>query len=233
MTNLSLNGSLASIAPTTSSQTPQSSQPSSAAASIGSSSGLTQADFIKLIVAQMQNQDPTQPMNPQNLATEFSNMATVNGIDTLDSKVSQIQAGAVAAQMAQAAGLVGKTVAVSGDGIVTNGSGSATGAFSLSAPAASAVISITDPTTGNVVGHVALSNLPSGLNDFSWGGGAANKTYTYQVTATDAAGNAVTATTYASGVVNAVNLSGSAPTISLSGQTGPIALSKVESIIGA
>ena len=231
MTNLSLNGSLASIAPTASSQTSPSSQSSSA--SIGSASGLTQADFIKLIVAQMQNQDPTQPMNPQNLATEFSNMATVNGIDTLDSKVSQIQAGAAAAQMAQAAGLVGKTVAVSGDGIITNGSGSTTGAFSLSATAASAVISITDPTTGNVVGHVTLSNLPSGLNDFSWSGGAANKAYRYQVAATDAAGNAVQATTYASGVVNAVNLSGSAPTISLSGQTAPIALSKVESIIGA
>ncbi len=228
MTNLSLNGSLASIAPTASSQAPQVSQSSST----GSSSGLTQADFIKLIVAQMQNQDPTQPMNPQNLATEFSNLATVNGIDTLDNKVSQIQSGAAAAQLAQAANLVGKTVAVSGDSLTTNGSGTAIGAFSLTGPATTAIVSIIDPATGNVVGHVGLSNLPSGINNFSWTGGTPSKTYSYQVSATDAAGNPVPAATYASGIVNAVNLSGSAPTISLSGQSSPVSLSKVASIIG-
>lgn len=233
MTSLTMNSATAAIAVGSATGVPSPSTASSTSSGSTGLNGLNQQDFIQLIVAQLQNQDPTQPSNPQDLATEFADLASVNGIDTLDTTVSQIQSGGQASQLAQAATLIGKSVAVTGgDTVTATSSGSINGAFSLGSAASSAVVSIIDPTTGAVVKSIDLSNLPAGSNNFSWSSGTAGTTYKYAVTAVSSTGAPVTATTYGSGTVSAVNLSSTNPTVSLAGVTTPIPVSSIASIIG-
>jgi len=228
LTNITANGAASAIA---AGSTTSGSLNSSGGGSAGLN-GLTQADFIKLLTAQLQNQDPTSPTKPQDLANEFAQLSTVSGINSLDQKVAQIQAGAGAAQIGQAATLIGKTVAVDGGSSATaDANGNVLGAFSLASGATDAKISIVDPATGNIVHQVSMTGLPSGMNDFSWNGGTPGHVYDYAVSATSGA-SAVAATTYTSGAVKNVNLSSGTPTLSLAGAVQPVDLSQIASIIG-
>jgi flagellar basal-body rod modification protein FlgD len=188
-----------------------------------------------LIIAQLQNQNPISGgsggNSSQNLVSEFSDLATVSGIDQLNTQVSAFQSGAAATQLSQAAGLIGKEIATIGNSFTMPTSGPATGAFNLAIAAKSASVSIINPN-GTLAATLSLGNLPSGLNQFTWAGGTAGQTYTYQVSAASAAGAIVSATPYAVGQVSAVDLSGSAPTLSITGGTTPIPLSNVISVLG-
>lgn len=228
MTSLTANSA---TAPITAGSTTSGSLTSSNTGSGGMSS-LTQADFIKLITAQLQNQNPTQPTNPQNLESEFASLSTVSGINSLNQEVSQIGAGAGAAQIGQAANLIGKTVAVSGGSSVTAGAnGTVVGAFSLASGASGATVSIVDPTTGATVHRISLSTLQAGMNNFSWAGGTAGHAYAYSVQANEGT-SPVAATTYTNAAVENVNLTNGTTTLSLAGGSQPVDLSQVTSIIG-
>lgn len=228
MTNVTANNAASSI---TAGSTTSASLQSSGGGSSGLN-GLTQADFIKLLTAQLQNQDPTSPTNPQDLANEFAELSTVSGINSLNQEVTQIGAGAGAAQIGQAATLIGKTVAVDGgSSVAADTSGNVTGAFSLPSSATNANVSIVDPTTGQVVHHIVLTNLSAGINDFSWNGGTAGKSYDYSVSAASGE-TSVAATTYTNGTVANVNLANGTPTLSLAGAAQPVDMSQIASIIG-
>ncbi|TMV87872.1 flagellar hook capping protein [Thioclava sp. BHET1] len=214
--------------------TPAASAPSDAAASSGSAglSGLNQADFIKLLTAQLQNQDPTSPTKPQDLANEFAQLSTVSGITALNDKVTALSTNAGAAEIGQAANLIGKTVSVSGGAQVTaNSSGQVVGGYSVAAPADQAEISIIDPSTGKVVHTISATNPQPGLNNFDWNGGAAGHGYTYTVRARAGASDIGT-TTYTNAAVENVNLTGGTPTLTLAGATTPVDLSQIVSVFG-
>ncbi|MEX1663288.1 flagellar hook capping FlgD N-terminal domain-containing protein [uncultured Thioclava sp.] len=209
-----------------------SSAPATSGADGAGLSGLTQADFIKLLTAQMQNQDPTSPTKPQDLANEFAQLSTVSGINALNAKVDSLGAIAGAAELGQASNLIGKTVAVAGgSSAVANADGTVTGGFSLSGPASTVKVQITDPASGKVMHTLTLHDLPAGLSNFSWTGGSAGYAYAYDVAATSGSSE-VAATTYHNATVRTVNLSGGAPTLSLAGATQPVDLSQIVSVLG-
>lgn len=195
-------------------------------------SGLNQADFIKLLTAQLQNQDPTAPTKPQDLANEFAELSTVSGINALNQKVSTIGAGAGAAEIGQAATLIGKTVAVTGSPLaVADPNGLVTGGFSLAAPASTGTVSIVDPQSGAVVKTIAMRDLPAGMNSFAWTGGTSGHVYSYSVSASSGT-SSVAATTYTNATVRAIDLTGGTPTLSLAGAAQPVDLSQIVSILG-
>ncbi len=205
---------------------------SGAAGASAGLSGLNQADFIRLLTAQLQNQDPTSPTKPQDLANEFAQLSTVSGINALKQEVTKIGAGAGAAQIGQAAILIGKTVAIAGNPLaVANANGQVIGGFSLAAPASSATLTITDPQNGTVVNTQKLTNLPSGMNDFTWTGAAANHVYSYSVSASSGSSSVAT-TTYTNTQVRNIDLTGGTPTLSLAGAAQPADLTQIVSILG-
>lgn len=197
----------------------------------GSASTLTQSDFLKLLTAQLKYQTPTQPADPTQLASEFAAISTVNGITQLNSQVSSIQSSTAAAQMAQAAGLVGKQVAVAGDNLIANASGAATGAFNVSGPVQSADVTILAPS-GAVAGTMSLGPLSAGQQSFNWTNGTAGTQYTYQVNAVDAAGNAVSVTPYSVYTVQGVNVSGTTPTLNVQGSATALPIANVQTVLG-
>jgi flagellar basal-body rod modification protein FlgD len=149
--------------------------------------------FLKLLVAQMQNQDPLNPMDNAQLTSQMAQISTVSDLEKLNTTTAGLGTQFAQLQATQAAALVGHDVAIDGNAVRIKGS-TGDGGFELSGAADKAAVQILD-ASGNVVDTVNLTNLAAGRNSFSWAVPAADqgKSFTFKVTAT--AGNtAVTAT---------------------------------------
>jgi len=200
--------------------------------SSGSAASLTQANFLQLLTAQLKYQSPTSPADPTQMASEFAAISTVDGINSLNTKLSNLSASTGAAQMAQASSLIGKQVAVTGNSLTADNSGNAIGAFTLANASQNATITILNPD-GSIAKTLNLGALPAGQQSFSWESGAPGSTYSYNVTATDSAGNAVSATPYTVYTVQGVNLSSTAPTLNVTGSATTIPVSSIQTVLGA
>ncbi len=204
---------------------------STTSAGSGSASTLTQSDFLKLLTAQLKYQTPANPADPTQLASEFAEISTVDGINQLNTQVGNIQSSAAAAEMAQASSLVGRQVAVAGDTITANASGTAAGAFSLGAAAQAVQVAVLAPN-GTTATTLNLGALPAGQQSFSWSGGTPGTQYSYQVSAAAASGAAVPVTPYSVYTVQGVNLSGTSPTLNVQGSATPLPVSDIQTILG-
>jgi flagellar basal-body rod modification protein FlgD len=237
MTNLAItNGAAAvaanAVAASTTAATSTGSTTSGGSAGSGSAASLTQSDFLQLLTAQLKYQTPSNPADPTQLAEEFASISTVDGIRQLNTEISNIQSSTGASQIGQAAGLVGRQVAVAGDAINTGAAGSGAGAFTL--PQAAQAVSVNVfAANGSLASTLNLGALPAGQASFTYKGGAANAAYSYQVSATGAAGSAITATPYTVYTVQGVNLSGTSPTLNVAGQATALPVSSVQTVLGA
>lgn len=202
---------------------------SSSATTSGSSTTLTESDFLTLLTTQLENQDPLNPQDPSDMAAELAQFSTASGVATLNQTAS-------ATSGVQAANLVGKNVAVSGNALLLS-NGSAQGAFNLSAAASDVQVTISN-SSGSVVDKMDLGALGAGNQSFTWNGGtssgstATSGTYSYAVTPTSASSaTQVTATTYAVVPVTSVVMGGtSGPMLDLGGGLSPVPLSSVQEV---
>ncbi len=123
--------------------------------------------FLKLLVAQMQNQDPLNPMDNAQVTSQMAQIQSVNGIEKLNRSVEGL--GSQFAQMSalQGASLVGRDVIVPGNRLVTNDEDLVQGGFELNGPADSVKIEILN-AGGRVIDTIDLSAQSSGRHGFEW-----------------------------------------------------------------
>jgi flagellar basal-body rod modification protein FlgD len=141
--------------------------------------------FLKLLVAQMQNQDPLNPMDNAQLTTQMAQISTVSGIETLNTTVSGLNSQFLQLQAMQSAALVGHDVAVEGKDLrVQDGIGD--GGFELGSAAKDVKIEIKN-SAGTTIGTVEMSDLAAGRHDFSYTVPDAYKdsALTFEITATN------------------------------------------------
>jgi len=220
-----------SIMPATVTSLPQGTQLPSAtsSASAATSGTLSESDFLTLLTTQLENQDPLNPQSPSDFAAELAQFSTASGVQTLNSTLG-------AGSSVQAANLVGKNVAVSGNTLLLS-NGSAQGAFNLSAAASDVQVAIAN-SSGGVVDVVDLGAMGAGNQNFSWNGQtlagatAPAGTYSFAINATSASSaNTVKVTPYAVVPVTSVVMGGtSSPTLDLGGGLSPVALSAVQEV---
>ena len=223
--------SAASAMPATVTTLPQGSQTPSASGS--SSQLLNQSDFLQLMTAQLENQDPLNPMTGTEFAAELAEFSTAQGVQGLQTSMTSV--GGTLSGM-QATGLVGQNVAVAGNTLLLGANGNAVGALNL--PSAAADVTVTIGNGGATpVATLNLGAMPAGTQPFVWNGAgssgsqAASGTYTFTVNAVGASGSSLSATPYAVLPVTAVTLGGqSGPTLDLEGSQAPVALSAVQQI---
>jgi flagellar basal-body rod modification protein FlgD len=202
----------------------------------GSNTTLTQNDFFRLMTTQLESQDPLNPMNSDQYASELAAFSTANGVEQLKTTVNGIGQQLSSAAGVQASNLVGHNVAVSGDLLAYSGSGTTQGAFNLSSAAADVTVTVKD-ASGAQVASIDLGPMNAGTQNFTWngsetgGGTAAAGGYTFQVNALDSKGNAITATPYTVVPVAGVTLGGqNGPTINLADGLGSVTLNQVYQI---
>lgn len=132
-----------------------------------STSAAEQSDrFMKLLVAQMQNQDPLNPMDNAQVTTQMAQISTVSGLEKLNGTVSGLNGQFVQLQAMQSAALIGHDVAVEGNTLrVQDGTGD--GGFELSNAATDVKVEIQN-SAGATIGTVELKDLEAGRHDFSY-----------------------------------------------------------------
>lgn len=84
-----------------------SSSPSNSASSSSSNNTLTQANFLQLLVAQLQNQDPLNPMSPTDFMSQLAQLSTVQGIQQMNTNFSSML---LMQGLTQGTNLIGKNV---------------------------------------------------------------------------------------------------------------------------
>lgn len=194
-------------------------------------------DFLKLLVAQLKNQDPLAPQdNTQFVAqlAQFSSLEAAMGTNSrLDAITSQNQGLA----NTQVVGLVGKVATVKGSLVTYQGSGIATPiGFTLSSATDSTNVSIQD-ATGKVIRTIPLGAHNAGLVKVNWDGRddhgnvMAAGTYAVSIQAKTKDGNAVSVTQETTGQVKSVAFDKGYPVLTLAnGMQVPVSdLLKVES----
>jgi len=132
-------------------------------------STLGQEDFLKLMTAQLSNQDPFQPQSNDQMIAQMAQFSTVSGITQLNSTLSGIQSTISDNRIATAANFVGKTVLVPGNVALPDDTGAISGAVDLPSDATGLTLQITKEN-GELVKSIDLGANSAGLVGFEWDG---------------------------------------------------------------
>lgn len=129
--------------------------------------------FMKLILAQLQNQDPTKPMDNSQFLSQLAQFKSVTGITDLKKSVDSMAGSFQSSQALQASSMVGRWVMVaSSTGHLWDKVGMA-GAVEVPSSATQVMVSIKD-SAGQVIKQVDLGAQEQGTVDFHWDGLDAN-----------------------------------------------------------
>jgi len=140
--------------------------------------------FLKLLVTQMQNQDPLNPMDNAQITSQMAQINTVNGVQQLNTTVQALNTQFVQMQALQGASLVGHDVTLVGNRLQVAG-GKADASFDLAGAADNVKVEVLS-AAGRVLDTVQMGAQTTGRHDFSWPAtGVADGTELhYRVTAT-------------------------------------------------
>ncbi|OYW37691.1 MAG: flagellar basal body rod modification protein [Hydrogenophilales bacterium 12-61-10] len=191
-----------------------------AATQTKSNSEATTDRFLSLLVAQMKNQDPLNPMDNAQVTSQMAQLSTVEGIESMNATLKALASSMGANQMSQAASLIGRGVLVPGNTLNPSLQQDALG-FELSRPAEQVSVSILD-AAGNEVRKLDLGSRGEGVNLVAWDGLTSNGTaaaagkYTFLVDATQD-GQKVSNTALFLGSVNSVSQGSDGVKLNLAG----------------
>lgn len=128
--------------------------------------------FMTLLVTQMKNQDPLNPLDNAQVTSQLAQLSTVTGIDKLNTTLQALQGSYQASQSLQAASLIGHGVLTSGSSITLNESKAVFG-LELSDAADSVEVSILSGS-GTIVRTLKLDGQDAGVIPLAWDGKAEN-----------------------------------------------------------
>ncbi|EIW8577502.1 flagellar hook assembly protein FlgD [Klebsiella aerogenes] len=129
--------------------------------------------FLTLLVAQLKNQDPTNPMQNNELTSQLAQINTVQGIEKLNTTLGAISGQINSNQSLQASALIGHGVMVPGNNILV---GSKEGQVSTTPfgveleRAADQVTATITNANGQVVRTIEIGGLTAGVHAFTWDG---------------------------------------------------------------
>ncbi|SFB22210.1 flagellar basal-body rod modification protein FlgD [Collimonas sp. OK607] len=205
-----------------------------ALAGASSSSSDQEQRFLKLLVTQLNNQDPLNPLSNSELTSQLAQMSTVSGIENLNSTLSSLVAQTGASQTLQAASLIGHTVLTPGSEVALKDSAATSFGIDMQGGADAVKVTITD-AAGNTVRTIDVGALPQGTKTLSWDGkndtGTAMGDGAYKISvAASVGGSAVAANTLTYSQVASVAQTASGVTLNL-GAAGTVALSDVKQFL--
>jgi flagellar basal-body rod modification protein FlgD len=205
----------------------------------------TRADedkFLKLLVTQLKNQDPLNPLDNAAMTSQLAQLSTVTGINKVNATLESLRSDIASTQSSTAISLIGKGVLVEGTGLVLSSSSGPDGKTSsasvfgidLASAAQSVAIQIKD-SGGNVVRNLSLTNAEAGSYPIAWDGTmddgatvAPDGHYTFSVSATTA-GSTLMATPLQLATVSSVSTGGGA--IKLNTSLGHFSISDIKEVL--
>jgi len=134
----------------------------------------TQDRFLTMLMTQLKNQDPLNPMDNAQVTSQLAQLSTVNGINQLNNTLLSLSGQLDVGQSMQAAALIGKGVLIPGDkvslGVAEDGKVETTPVGAdLVKPAARLVVTVLD-ANGQVVRKMELGKQAAGVATLAWDG---------------------------------------------------------------
>jgi flagellar basal-body rod modification protein FlgD len=189
--------------------------------------------FLKLLVTQLKNQDPLNPLDNAAVTTQISQINTVTGIERLNTTLETLLGSYNEGQAVQAAALIGKNVLVGGAGLAL-ANGQANGGVNLAESADNVTLTIFG-AGDNVIQSERLGARDAGSFAFTWDGMTAQGvpapagTYRFSVNAVRGS-DTVAAEALQIGTVNALVREKGSYQLDLGG-LGRVAFDKVQQIL--
>lgn len=177
--------------------------------STGTSASDLQSTFLKLLVTQLQNQDPTSPVDSSQMTSQLAQINTVSGIAQLNTSLTSLSTQLAAGQQTQAALLIGTNVLAPGNGVAVKDGASSPFGVSLANDVSNLTITVKN-SSGVVVNTINAGAQSAGTVPFNWtptdaaGNTLPDGAYTVSATYTDSTGTQQTATTLAAAQVQSV-----------------------------
>jgi len=187
-----------------------------------STSTLGKEDFLKLLVAQLKNQDPLNPMDSTDFTAQLAQFSSLEQLIGIGQELQNQSLSIMTLAHSQAVGMIGKTATVNEGGSVTVNGAPVPLIYALNGDAKNVTITITD-SSGQTVQTVSAGAQSAGVNSYTWNPGEGRKgEYFYRVSAEDAGGGTVTTSTMATGKVEAVQFQGNTIYLVINGVKYPI-----------
>jgi len=130
---------------------------------------LGQADFLKLMTAQMQNQDPFNPVDNTQMVAQMAQFSSLSGISEMNTTLKSIADKLTGTSANDALAYVGKTVLTEGDTAFGRTTGGIAGAVDVDSAASDLKVTIQDQS-GNVLKTLDLGAQTKGTVNFDWDG---------------------------------------------------------------
>jgi flagellar basal-body rod modification protein FlgD len=163
-----------------------------------SEAAMAQDKFMTLLVTQMKNQDPLNPLDNAQVTSQLAQLSTVTGIDKLNTTLEGLMGSYQSSQTLQAASMIGHGVFVPGSKLELV-EGKALMGLELTEPADKVQVTIRD-ASGKAVHTIDLGSREVGTHPLQWDGAmdggktAADGVYTFEVAAARGNENAKAAT---------------------------------------
>jgi flagellar basal-body rod modification protein FlgD len=182
--------------------------------------GMNKDDFLKLFVTQLQNQDPLNPQDGTQFITQLAQLTQVEqAYNTNTNLTSLLNQGGNTTTMASFA-MIGKSIEAVGSQVGLQAGSPSSINFNLAQSATEVTVTVKD-AGGSIVKTISAGAKGAGSGAVSWdgtnnsGAQAASGAYTFSVAAKDASGNTVSSTPVVRGTVDAVDMSGATPVLSI------------------
>jgi flagellar basal-body rod modification protein FlgD len=188
---------------------------------------VTQDDFLKLLIAQLQNQDPLAPMDNQEFAAQLAQFNSLGQLIAINDKLGALQNGQGSMGQYNAASLIGKEISSAGNKVSLVSNASPSIGYQLSANAARVVVSIVN-ASGELVRQLDAGARGSGDQTIIWDGKDSTGRalgagiYGFEINAVDGAGKKVPASGKVQGIVTGVRLDGAEPVLEVGGIEVPL-----------
>jgi flagellar basal-body rod modification protein FlgD len=194
---------------------------------------LTQQDFLNLFTAQLKYQDPLQPLDNFQMATQMAQFNTVDALTKMNATLTQLATNQNSMNNLQIASLIGKKVETQGNGLAIQQGTVGEGMYQLAKPG-KVLIQIFNPQ-GTLVRQIDAGSKDTSLQKIGWDGkNQAGSTlpdgaYTFKVLGVDTQGQSVSLTTYQIGTVDGVSLDNGSVALQVNG--GKVQFSDILSIL--
>lgn len=172
--------------------------------------------FLQILVAQLQNQDPTQPQDSSAFVAELAQFSALESQQNSETDLNALMVGQATANSTAATSFIGKNINFTGGTVNWDGTTPVGASVNVPSGASNLTVSIADPN-GNVIRTMQLGNESAGDVQVSWdgrdnGGNIVTPAqYSLSTAAFDANGNAVPANLSTSGLVTGIEFQSGVP----------------------
>ncbi len=134
---------------------------------------LGQEAFLELMITQLNNQNPMEPMENGEFLSQIAQFGTVNGITQLQESFDALASSLQSSQALQASTMVGRSVLLESDYVHLNTENAPIVGVDLPSASGNVKVAVLDPQ-GQSVRALSLGERPAGYFEFTWDGQDAN-----------------------------------------------------------